>query len=77
MCAEHAEVYILSLQMQQALQSNVPAAAKSAATARKVDRELAKLLQSCARQQHKAQVCKVSLDLHLSCFQHSHNWAHT
>jgi len=54
--------------MQQALQSDVPAAANSAATARKVDHELAELLQDCARQQHKAQVCKVSLNLHPSGF---------
>jgi len=72
----HAEGCILSLQMQQALQSDVPAAANSDASARKVDRELAKLLQDCARQQHKAHVCKVSLDLHSSCFIHSHTWAH-
>ena len=64
----HAEDYISSLQMQQALQSDVPAAANSAATARKVDHELAELLQDCARQQHKAQVCKVSLNLHPSGF---------
>ena len=51
------------MQMQEALSSDVTAVSTSAASARKLDHELAELLEGCARQQHKAQTCKVSLNL--------------
>ena len=51
--------------MQQVLSSNVTAVSSCAASARKLDHELAEVLQECATQQHKAQVCKVSPDLQL------------
>ena len=51
--------------MQQVLSNDVTAVSNSAASARKLDHELAEVLQDCATQQHKAQVCKVSLDLQL------------
>lgn len=48
-----------ALQMQEVLATDLTAVSDSAAAAR-IDRELAKVLQDCTKQQQKVQACKVS-----------------
>ncbi|KAL3140702.1 hypothetical protein ABBQ32_005258 [Trebouxia sp. C0010 RCD-2024] len=49
------------LEMQEVLATDLTAVSDSAAAAR-IDRELAKVLQDCTKQQQKVQACKVSLE---------------